>query len=468
MEQEQQQQQPMSVGEETPGVMDHQPMVGVESPGATKDREEIVFPEEELETINIVLADFAVPEKIWDPKQTLCEWKPMIGQTMTEVVEYIELLLSTKDKRVNLVVLAFQNFCAEESQEDVTDAIDRIFEAYKLAKSRHWLSIATLRFVPDEAKIWHFYANINRHIRRRTVELGFQPLSIHKCLLMKQNNQKALCVDPTYYEEFHQEISLGSTMTLSAMQRIISWILKHMVSITKPLKFVSSPDTANWMPTPPGLTDLYKKNPKMVAIMQERDIFVQIPRSRSTSSGRRNSRKASSTSNRAVSANKGDKPKVEKEKNDDIDLALYYMAKDTKGHPEYYCEARPDFNPDHHRKLVAVYDSYVAKQTELQEAYKKIRILEEDNRKKESMIKTSDYDVLRLRQDRDYYKNSDYWNTCEIRRLKKSNSDLRYEINDLVEEMREAREDERKKEKKLKAKENKEAKKKVSKATKKK
>ena len=217
----------------------------------------------------VILAGFILTRTLWQEENEKAKWIRMQGEHIEEVTTSI-LAMMDREVPTNFLIMMYQEFVHKVDIATLESHIDQV-----TAKARnseiHKVTVPTLWNRPEDERIWGSISAINQHIRIVTLDMGRPVLSMHKAMLISNNNGKIQYIRPEMWSEYQNRIGLGATLSFEALKMVKSYIKKYLDgkgfdNIDRPRSNTVAPDM---LPPPLCYTRGYKDDDKMMEFIKE-------------------------------------------------------------------------------------------------------------------------------------------------------------------------------------------------------
>ncbi len=365
------------------------------------------------EPIRLHLSDVNTCSRTWSNSQTGIQWIHISDATMEIFVERVMSFLAEKHPH-NITISAFQLYLHEESPEDMMKSITNIIMEAQ-ASDRHRVTISSLRFNPEDERIWCTIGELNQQIRDLHIKHNLQPLALHKIFIVKDDRVNGYVVKGNHFIEFNERRSLGSSPSEKAVQLIADWVIRHHAtgidnSNIIPLK----KDQGVMVPCPLGLSSQFYNDEKLASFLKSRGLFVRQSRSATRKPTLRR------TSHRTISrlrpeSHNGRAPRQGRSATPgsirNLEKLLTNVAKERQADP----------HGAHHPN--APHDTLL----------NKFKMLEIDSDTKIRKIqKENEIKIDKLETELSYWKEQDSWNRQEVKRMRERIDRLSKELSEMT------------------------------------
>ena len=223
-----------------------------------------------------ILADMNVCSRVW-PACNI-EWVHITDPSI-ELFQERVLSLLERQRPQRLTILAYQLFLRDNLLDEMVRSIELIMETAAASK-RHRVTVSTLRFNPDEERLWHEVGDINRRIREIMDKHRMQPLLAHKIFIQKDDDIGGYTVKANFFAEYMKGTSLGTNPNEKGLNMLADWLrTHHRIGIDNRNVLPLKSEAVIQTPCPLGLTPSFFNNNKMTSFLKSRGMFVRHSRS---------------------------------------------------------------------------------------------------------------------------------------------------------------------------------------------
>ena len=391
-------------------------------------------PSESQEPQHTVLANINVCSRVW-PECNI-EWVH-IQDSSLELFQERVLSLLERPRPQRVTILAYQLYLRENLIDDIIKSINLVMEAAS-ESNRHRVTVSTLRFNPDEERIWHEIGEINKTIRSIMEKHNMQPLLVHKIFIQKDDNLGGYAVKANYFSEFTKGTSLGTNPNEKGLKMLVDWLITHhRIGIDNPNIMTLKYEPPIQTPCPLGLTPAFFNNPKMTSFMKSRGMFVRQSRSETRKPVLRR------TSHRTISRSRPESIgaatiRPGRSATRHLENLLANAARVNAANPHHGHEPHvPHVNDRNVRRLQEKYDQKCKDLHQLEEKYKTLKtelINKEEKFKRETDIKDQSY-----KAQVDHYKQMYFWADQEVEKLRQRLQDYSRDLSDMTDRLSDMR-----------------------------
>lgn len=178
----------------------------------------------------VVLADYEIGMDRYTHQGSEVRWVYVNRNTMAATVQIILNFL--EDPLPKGIIVHCLNRFWQELGGSVNDAMQAMRKIADKMKSvfTHNLVFSTSLFRPYLEKIWPKIAQFNLFTRAINIQMKKTPLGVHKCLLRRTKNLKALASKGDMWAEFCNNSGVGKNLSPAGISKVCIWFGNHFLN----------------------------------------------------------------------------------------------------------------------------------------------------------------------------------------------------------------------------------------------
>ena len=266
---------------------DNEPFKTIESENKQSEEQppvntETTHGDQGKETVRMVISNLNMPPLEWNAQLLGIEWVTMhhdsIFETTREVIKIIQDTSAPKE----IVLQVFQKWAGGVTREVFEREMTKVFEENRRV-GMHKLQVATLYFIPEHSPVWPTIGEINCFIRKETLKDNMGPFNLHRFLMKPVGKGYTLYCKGMMWEEYRTDIGLGRTLSNEGLAKIKKFIIEQFKTGFLDIKLPSHQGVREVIPPPLYLTPGYKSNERMLEILINRGLAPVTCRERPAS-----------------------------------------------------------------------------------------------------------------------------------------------------------------------------------------
>ncbi len=234
------------------------------------------------ETVRMVISNLNMPPLEWNSQLLGIEWVTMhhdsIYETTKEVIKIIQDTSAPKE----IVLQVFQKWAGGVAREVFEEEMFKVFEENRRV-GLHKLQVATLYFIPEHSPVWPTIGELNCFIRKETLKDNMGPFNLHRFLMKPVGKGYTLYCKGMMWEEYRMDVGLGRTLSNEGLGKIKKFIIEQFKTGFLNIKLPSHQGVREVIPPPLYLTPGYKSNERMLDILIQRGLAPVTCRERPAS-----------------------------------------------------------------------------------------------------------------------------------------------------------------------------------------